>query len=320
MMYLFIITIVVLFSLELLYFRMADRYNIIDRPNERSSHKTVTLRGGGIVFYFGALAFFVVSGFSYPWFMLGLTLITVVSFIDDIHSLPDKYRLAIQFVSMFLMVIELGCFSFPWWFLLLSVVVCVGIVNAYNFMDGINGITGGYSLVVLCGLLYVNEKVCSFVDTRLLLMMISAGLVFCFFNFRKKARCFAGDVGAVSMAFVVVFLLARLMQETNDVGWISFLWVYGVDSVLTIIHRIMLRENLGKAHRKHMFQIMANELEIPHLAVSLIYMLVQALIIAFYILIPSIWTALICACVLALVYVVFMKRYFKLHLENENQS
>ena len=145
--------------------------------------------------------------------------------------------------------------------------------------------------------------------------MIAADLVFCLFNFRKKAKCFAGDVGSVSMAFVIVFMLSRLMLKTNEVGWLSFLGVYGVDAAFTIIHRIMLHENLGQAHRKHMFQLMANELEIPHLTVSLLYMLVQGLIIALYLLIPNLLTAVVCFGILALIYVLFMKKYFKLHYE-----
>lgn len=313
------IVLLLLFILELVYFRIADKYDIIDRPNERSSHKTVTLRGGGIVFLFGAVAFFLLSGFSYPWFILGLILISFVSFIDDIHSLPDKYRLVVQFASMALLFYDANLFSYPWWLLPIALVVCVGIINAYNFMDGINGITGGYSLVVLCGLLYVNEKICGFVDSRLIIFMISACLVFCFFNFRKNAKCFAGDVGSVSIAFVIVFLLGKLMLKTQELGWICFLAVYGVDTVLTIIHRIMLHENLGKAHRKHMFQIMANELKIPHLTVSAIYMVVQALIIALFLLVPSLWTAVVCFGVLSIIYVLFMMRFFKLHLANSKE-
>ena len=311
----YVVVLVLLFVLELIYFKIADKYNIVDKPNERSSHKAVTLRGGGIVFFFGALLFFIMSGCCvYPWMMVGLALISLVSFVDDIHSLPDKYRLIAQFLAVMLMFNDTSFYSLLW-LVPIALIVCVGIINAYNFMDGINGITGGYSLVVLCGLLFVNEKYCSFVDTRLLTTMIAADLVFCLFNFRKKAKCFAGDVGSVSMAFVIVFMLSRLMLKTNEVGWLSFLGVYGVDAAFTIIHRIMLHENLGQAHRKHMFQLMANELEIPHLTVSLLYMLVQGLIIALYLLIPNLLTAVVCFGILALIYVLFMKKYFKLHYE-----
>ena len=104
-------------------------------------------------------------------------------------------------------------------------------------------------------------------------------LVFCFFNFRKKAKCFAGDVGSVSIAFIILFLMGRLIIKTEDSSWIVLLCVYGVDSVLTIVHRLMLHENIGLPHRKHLYQIMANELKVPHVVVSSIYMVVQAVII-----------------------------------------
>ena len=160
-----------------------------------------------------------------------------------------------------------------------SLIVCTGIINAYNFMDGINGITGGYSLVILAALAYINKEVVTFVEADFIYTVICSVLVFCFFNFRKKAKCFAGDVGSVSIAFILLFLIGRLIIETEDFSWIVLLSVYGVDSVLTIIHRLMLHENIGLPHRKHLYQIMANELKIPHVMVSSIYMAVQAIII-----------------------------------------
>ena len=135
-------------------------------------------------------------------------------------------------------------------------------------MDGINGITGGYSLVILAALAYVNKEVVTFVEADFIYTVICSVLVFCFFNFRKKAKCFAGDVGSVSIAFILLFLIGRLIIETEDFSWIVLLSVYGVDSVLTIIHRLMLHENIGLPHRKHLYQIMANELKIPHVMVS----------------------------------------------------
>lgn len=176
--YLFVF--VVLFALELVYFRVADRFNIIDRPNERSSHMRITLRGGGIVFYTGALVYFVASGFVYPWFMLGLTLIAGVSFMDDVRSVSSKLRLGIHFFAMLLMFYQWGMLELSWWYLLVVLVVCTGIINAYNFMDGINGITGGYSLVVLCGLAYVNSWIAPFVESGMIYTMIVSVVVFDF--------------------------------------------------------------------------------------------------------------------------------------------
>ena len=217
-MYYFII-LVLLFLAELFYFHIADKYNIIDKPNERSSHTRITLRGGGIIFYLGALTFFLTNQFEYPWFILALTLITFISFIDDIRSTSHGLRLVFHFTVMALMFYQWGLFSLPWWTLLVALIVCTGIINAYNFMDGINGITGGYSLVILVSLAYVNAEVISFTEQSFIYTMICSVLVFDFFNFRKRAKCFAGDVGSVSIAFVVLFLIGSLILQTKDFSW-----------------------------------------------------------------------------------------------------
>lgn len=315
-MWSYIIVLMVLLAAELVYFRIADRLNIIDKPNERSSHTRITLRGGGIIFYFGALAYFVVSGMEYPWFMLGLTLISIVSFVDDVHSVSQRNRLIVHFTAMLLMFLQWGLFTeFPWWYILIALIVCTGIINAYNFMDGINGITGGYSLVVLGAMAYINANVAAFIDQQLLYVMLCAVGVFCLFNFRKKAKCFAGDVGSVAIAFVILFALGKLILVTNDLSYIVLLAVYGVDSVLTIVHRIMLHENIGLPHRKHLYQLMANELGMQHVVVSVVYMVVQAILVVGFIACKEYHWIYLIASVLILsgVYVWFMRKYFHLH-------
>ena len=315
----YIIILVLLFLAELFYFRIADKCNIIDKPNERSSHTRITLRGGGIIFYFGVLAYFLTSHFEYPWFMLALTLITFISFVDDIRSTSQVLRLVFHFSAMALMFYQWGLFSLPWWTLFVALIVCTGIINAYNFMDGINGIPGGYSLVVLVALAYINEAVVPFVEQGFILTVLCSVVVFNFFNFRKRAKCFAGDVGSVCIAFVLLFFIGKLVIRTEDFSWIILLAVYGVDSVLTIIHRLMLHENIGLPHRKHLYQIMANELKIPHVVVSSVYMLVQALVIVgyFYFYSYGYWYLLATVLILGTLYVLFMKKYFRLHLMNK---
>ena len=312
----YLIILVLLFLAELFYFKIADKCNIIDKPNERSSHTRITLRGGGIIFYFGALAYFLTNHWEYPWFILALTLITFISFVDDIRSISQSLRLMLHFTAMVLMFYQWGLFTLPWWWIIVALIVCTGIINAYNFMDGINGITGGYSLVILAALAYINTEITQFVEPALIYTVLCSVLVFCFFNFRKKAKCFAGDVGSVSIAFILLFLIGKLILKTEDFSWIILLAVYGVDSVLTIVHRLMLHENIGLPHRKHMYQLMANELKIPHVAVSLVYMFTQAVIVIGYIYCRN-WGYLYLLCaiwVLSLIYVWFMKKYFRLHL------
>ena len=313
----YIIILVLLFVAELFYFRVADKFNIIDKPNERSSHSRITLRGGGIIFYFGALAYFLSNHWEYPWFMLALTLITFISFVDDVRSTSQGLRLVFHFTAMALMFYQWGLFSLSWWWIIIALIICTGIINAYNFMDGINGITGGYSLVILGALAYINSEITTFVEPVLINTVLCSVLVFCFFNFRKKAKCFAGDVGSVSIAFILLFLIGKLIIKTEDFSWIILLSVYGVDSVLTIIHRLMLHENIGLPHRKHMYQLMANELKIPHVGVSLIYMGAQALVILGYFCFVryGYWYLLGIIVLLSGIYVLFTRRYFHLHIQ-----
>lgn len=313
----YVVIAAILMAAELLYFKIADRFNIIDRPNMRSSHTSITLRGGGVVFLFGAWVYAAFFGVTYPWFLTGLTLVGVVSFVDDVHSLPDSARLVVQFAAMFLMFYQFGILNWnDWWIVCIALIVCVGITNAYNFMDGINGITGAYSLAVMLPLIYLNKSV-GFIEMPFLVVITLSILVFLFFNFRKKAKCFAGDVGSISMAFIVVFALGLLILQTRDFSYIVFLGVYGVDAVLTIVHRIMLHENLGEAHRKHAYQLMANELKLSHLKVSAGYMLMQLAVSAGLIFIPInhyLYLGLVII-LLSGAYVAFMRKYYHLHEE-----
>ena len=276
----YITIFILLLIAELFYFCIADKCNIIDKPNERSSHSTIVLRGGGIIFLIGAWIWSLFFGFQYPWFLAGLTLVAGVSFIDDIHSLPDSVRLVVQFAAAAMAFYQLGILHWSmWWIILLALIVYVGATNVINFMDGINGITAGYSLAVLIPLVLLNRDM-GFVEQSLIILTILASLVFCIFNFRPKgkAKCFAGDVGSIGIAFIMLFLLGNVIIKTGDITWLIFLLVYGVDGCLTIAHRIMLHEDLGEAHRKHAYQIMANELKIGHVKVASLYMVMQFVI------------------------------------------
>ncbi len=321
---------ILLLVAELVYFNVADHFNIIDKPNERSSHTKIVLRGGGIIFLIGAWVWSAFFGFQYPWFLAAVTLAAGVSFIDDIHSLPDSVRLIVQFIAMGLMFYQLDMIHANlWWAVILALIVCVGATNIYNFMDGINGITAGYSLAVLVPLLLANRSFAvlrmtePFVAQSLIIVTILSVLVFSYFNFRpkNKAKCFAGDVGSVGIAFILLFIIGCLIMKTKDITWLIFLIVYGVDGCCTIVHRIMLHEHLGEAHRKHAYQLMANELGMSHVVVSLIYMAIQLVIsLVMVYLIPNTvvahWIYLIVVIiVLAGAYILFMKKYYHLHEE-----
>ncbi len=335
----YLIIAAILIIAELLYFRIADKCNIIDKPNQRSSHTTIVLRGGGIIFSISILVWMAWQMVLGNWgavqeylpFIIGLLLICGISFWDDIHSLPDSVRLVVQFVATGLMF--WGLMGQGAWFMelawywkvligLVALIVFVGATDVINFMDGINGITAGYSLAVLVPLLLAN-KAGGFIEESFLVVAIIGVLVFSIFNFRPKgkAKCFAGDVGSIGIAFIMLFAIGRLIMQTADVTWMVFLLVYGVDGCCTILHRIMLHENLGQAHRKHAYQLMANELGMSHVAVSLLYMGLQLVIsLVMVYLIPNTvlahWIYLVVVLVLLMAaYVLFMKKYYHLHEE-----
>ena len=320
---LYVVILALLFAAELIYFKIADKCNIIDKPNERSSHSSVVLRGGGIIFLFGLWIWSAFYGFQYPWLLASVTLAAGISFVDDIHSLPDSVRLVVQFIAMGLMFQQLDILHLEmWWIIILALIVCVGASNVINFMDGINGITAGYSLAVLIPLLIMNHKI-GFMEDSFLVVVILSVLVFSVFNFRErgKAKCFAGDVGSVGIAFIMLFAIGKLVLATGDVTWLLFLLVYGVDGCLTIVHRIMLHENLGEAHRKHAYQLMANELKMSHIKVSCLYMILQlAVSLGIIYLIPNTiiahWLYAVGIFVLlSIAYVAFKKKYYHLHEE-----
>lgn len=288
----FLFIIVALFVSALIYFKIAEQYNIIDRPNERSSHKGVVLRGGGVIFVIGVILYYLLFGFSHSWFFWGLILISFISLMDDVVGVPSRYRIVVHFIAMLLMFTDCGFYSIPWYYTLVALVVGTGIINAYNFMDGINGITGGYTLVVVASFWFINNYITDFIDNNFLYSTGFALLVFNFFNFRTRARCFAGDVGSVSIAFIVVFLLGRLIIVTGNFLWLTLLLLYGIDTVFTIIYRLYRRENIFEAHRLHLYQLLANEHKIPHPVVSLIYMITQAIVSIIFIQSPTIWTLL----------------------------
>lgn len=342
MIWTYVIIAAILLIAELVYFKIADHFNIIDKPNERSSHSTIVLRGGGIIFSLSMIVWavmMVVQGNDirpYLPFLCGLVMICLVSFWDDVHSLPDSVRMGVQILSILLMfwsmMVHDSWFMVQGWYWQVAIVAialffCVGATNIINFMDGINGITAAYGLAMLIPMLLLVSsskfQVSGFIEPSYLVVAIIGVLVFSIFNFRPKgkAKCFAGDVGSIGIAFIILFALGRLMLATQDVSWIVFFLVYGIDGSMTIFHRIMLHENLGQAHRKHAYQLMANELKMSHVTVSLLYMAMQLVVsLGFIYLCPNTvlahWIYLIGAgLVLVVAYVLFKMKYYHLHEE-----
>ena len=321
-MYFWIITIVVLFALEVTYLKLADRLNIIDKPNLRSSHSIPVVRGGALIFPLAWLIMSAYSNWKFPWFSAGLVILSLVSFWDDMRPLTAGQRFIFHIISCVLMFTELSLWNHvPVWALVMLFIAVIGILNAFNFMDGINGITGMYALSFLIPItLFIpNANDLMSLDPLRSPVIITglSILVFGFFNFRKKARCFAGDVGSISIGYILVFMLFSLMTDQEsilginhqgsiqefDIYYILMFAVYGVDTILTILQRLKMGQNIFEAHRMHLYQYMANELKIPHLYVSLIYALCQ-LMLNLYVLSGSVtwWGATLILTSLAMVY------------------
>jgi UDP-GlcNAc:undecaprenyl-phosphate GlcNAc-1-phosphate transferase len=288
----FLIYLVVSIVLLEVYFKIAGQYNIIDKPNIRSSHTQSTIRGAGVVspivllvvWIFGdrgfELNFLPVGAVSMNFgsykdvgFVWGLILIATVSFWDDVRPLPPKIRILVQAVAVALMVVPLEA---ECWIVALAMVLIIGTINAYNFMDGLNGITALYSLVAVGTALVMLKLGYKLVLGEPIWLALGASLLaFSFYNVRKKARCFMGDVGAVSLAFVLAFWIYGLVLSDGNLVYILFLGVYGLDSVATIAIRLYKKEDIFQAHRSHYYQYLANEKGWPHVGVALLYALLQ---------------------------------------------
>ena len=265
-------------SLLLIYFKIAAHFNIVDKPNHRSSHQQLTILGGGIIFPLVITLHTLVNGFIFPYFTAGLILISVISFYDDIRPLSFAIRLFGHLIAVSLIFLETDLIYYSIWLIIIAYIVVIGSLNAYNFMDGINGLTGAYSLVTIVSLFYINEYNVKFVSTDWLVITAISLIAFNIFNFRALAKCFAGDVGSVSMAFIIIFFILTLLIISNDFKYIGLLLIYGLDSVTTIIFRLIRHENIFLAHRSHFYQYLVNCKSWPHLAVALLYAFLQIMV------------------------------------------
>nr|WP_315162565.1 glycosyltransferase family 4 protein [uncultured Flavobacterium sp.] len=267
----YIVVALLFVILELVYFKIADVFNIIDKPNHRSSHTTVTLRGGGIIFPIAVVVAFIMGYVSIP-VVSAVVLVSIVSFIDDVYPLPTLPRFLSHLIAVVLLLYDLNLFGIEFWIIPISIVLLIGWINAFNFMDGINGITVLYAMVSLLtfGYLYQNED-----QFPVFILMGISCLVFGFFNIRKKAKTFAGDVGSISMAVFLAYFMLKLIFEKQQIGYLLFFSVYGIDAIVTIIYRIKNKENILQPHRSHLYQYLSNEMQWSHVSVSLLYAVIQ---------------------------------------------
>lgn len=257
------------------YFKLARKFRIVDVPNHRTMHDGATIRGGGVVSFLMISLAVAILGEPGIYFLAGFVLIGITGFLDDIINLPSTVRFPLQVVAIILLLQELQLLSTGIFVVLIIVILATGTLNAFNFMDGLNGMTVGYSGVFVISILYINNWHQHFINNEFLYLVLLALLVFSFFNFRKRALCFAGDVGSLSIAFIVVFLTIKLISETQQYIFILFLTLYGVDTIFTIVQRLYLRHNIFEAHRLHLFQVAVSRTGLSHLQMSFIYLLLQ---------------------------------------------
>ncbi len=286
-MYLFFASLLFLFILEITYFKIANHFNIIDKPNQRSSHTQITLRGGAIIFPIAMIIGISIFQPSLIYIMFGIFAIATISFLDDIITLNNKLRIGVHLLSVSLMLYQIYVFApytlnvttYTFYLIPISFIIIIGIINAYNFMDGINGITVLYSIVSFASIWLVQQSLgLDLLHNEIWLLLLAALLVFGFFNLRKRAKTFAGDVGSISIALLLCYLLINLSIQTETIKWILFLGIYGLDAVATIFCRILRKENIFDAHRSHFYQYLANDKKIDHVIIAIAYALIQGVL------------------------------------------
>jgi UDP-N-acetylmuramyl pentapeptide phosphotransferase/UDP-N-acetylglucosamine-1-phosphate transferase len=181
-------------------------------------------------------------------------------------------RFASHVGAVLLVFYDLNLFAEAIWLLPLVFVLLIGWVNAFNFMDGINGITVLYALVAIVSFAYlpINEG-----SLPLLITMGLSCVVFGIFNVRKKAKTFAGDVGSISLALFLGYFMIKTIIDSGQIGYIMFFSVYGIDAVVTIITRLIKRENIFQPHRSHLYQYLANEMGYSHILIAIVYAILQ---------------------------------------------
>ena len=261
----------------LLYLRAAKKWSITDNPNERSSHKQITLRGGGLIYLFGLILYLFFSNFNIYLLVASGIFLGIVGFIDDIKNLNFKIKLLFQLIIITIYLLG-TVYVLEWYLIVLIFIFLIGSINVYNFMDGINGLTILYSLTSLVAFYIINSGFYQFTDANLLIVMIICNLIIGFFNIRKQAICFLGDVGSIAMGFLFGSLVILLMLKTNSFNPLLLFIIYGIDAGWTIIQRLIKRENIFLPHRKHLYQLLVNELKLSHLLVSMIYFSIQTMV------------------------------------------
>lgn len=318
--------LIVYFILSLLscsaYYYWAKKKQIVDTPNERSSHSHQPVRGMGLAFGVLILAVWLTEPSNYLIY-LGLMVALITGYVDDLKNLTTRIRLPLYFLAVGLAFAP-TLLNSNWSIVIIiaTLVIAVGIINAYNFMDGINGITGLYTAVFLISSLFLIGQLSCLDKSQIPLDLIYAGLIFTivfgFFNYRKQALAFLGDAGSVALGLVVCLILLRFIGITNQLHYLVLVAVYGVDSVGTIVMRLLKKENIFEAHRSHLYQDLVHVKKWSHLQVAIFYACLQLIInLAYYFLFDyAIEVFIVSLIVLVFLYIFTKKKLGTLSLTN----
>lgn len=262
--------------------RIGPKINLLDMPNHRSSHLVPTLKGGGvgILLTFMIIGFFVARQYA---FVITCSAIGIIGLISDLFDISSGLRLVIHIASAFILIVLTANLLHPAnnitmiLLMLFLVMFIAGSANIYNFMDGINGIAA-LTAIVAFGLLSVfsAENFGSrFPATILAVSITFASLGFLRFNM-PSARIFMGDVGSVFLGFTFAGIVVLLSKNIADfICLSSFLFTFYADEVVTMCLRLKDAQNLLLPHRRHFYQILANEGKMPHWKISCGYAVAQ---------------------------------------------
>lgn len=252
----------------------AEKRQILDIPNERSSHTRPTPRGGGLV-----IVILSTAGFIFAWlrdpttsptpliaYLAGAWLIAGVSWLDDMGSLPNRLRFAAHSLGAIFVILTFdywrfvnipfaGPFDLGWLMLPITFVWIVGLTNAYNFMDGIDGIAGGQAVAAGIGWAVLGWLTGQPLVSILGLLLAATNLGFLGHNW-PPARIFMGDVGSAFLGytFAVLPVIAAQHNPRLAVAGVLLIWPFVFDSVFTFLRRLRRRENVFAAHRSHLYQ------------------------------------------------------------------
>ena len=249
--------------------------DMLDRPKRRSSHQTATPRGGGVGILTGFIA--VAIALKLPVsFWLPASCLSAISFLSDRFEILPLYRLLFQFAAsiIFLAGIWNGhpfqSLGYLWVFLL--TLFLVGTANYYNFMDGINGIAGITGVIGFGLLSFYSYSFTENSNMAILSLCLSlCCLGFLPFNF-PRAKVFMGDVGSILLGFIFAAIVILLSRSVTDfICLSSFLFPFYADEITTEFRRLRDGEKIWIPHRKHFYQLLANEYAIPHWKISLGY-------------------------------------------------